>query len=173
MHIFLYATVRCVILVNNIYCKAQSCRKTSKKATFSACFTVILIYAMRAIRSRRLRTLRSVAAFAATQAVYWLNLDNKVIFLLYKLLHKRYDALDPKRDRRFWYFNHNQSEAAWSGSAFFCKKSPLIPFLSHIFLLFKQVCIANLKNYGKIEIETRNISLSVRITKPLLHFLPP
>ena len=41
------------------------------------------------------------AAFAATQAVYWLNLDNKVIFLLYKLLHKHYDKIDATRDRHF------------------------------------------------------------------------
>ena len=39
------------------------------------------------------------AAFAATQAVYWLNLDNKVIFILYKLLHKHYDKAE--HDRRF------------------------------------------------------------------------
>ena len=37
--------------------------------------------------------------FAATQAIYWLNLDNKVIFLLYKLLHKHYD--NTEHDRRF------------------------------------------------------------------------
>ena len=38
-------------------------------------------------------------AFAATQAVYWLNLDNKAIFLLYKVLHKHYDKAE--HDRRF------------------------------------------------------------------------
>ena len=41
------------------------------------------------------------AVFAATQAVYWLNLDNKVIFLLYKILHKHYDKADATRDRKF------------------------------------------------------------------------
>ena len=38
-------------------------------------------------------------AFGATQAIYWLNLDNKAIFFLYKLLHKHYDTIE--RDRRF------------------------------------------------------------------------
>ena len=39
------------------------------------------------------------AAFAATQAIYWLNLDNKAIFFLYKLLHRHYDTIE--RDRKF------------------------------------------------------------------------
>lgn len=39
------------------------------------------------------------AVFAATQAVYWLNLDNKAIFVLYKLLHKHYDKAE--HDRKF------------------------------------------------------------------------
>lgn len=39
-------------------------------------------------------------AFAATQVVYWLNLDNKLFFfIVYPLLHKRYDSIE--RDRRF------------------------------------------------------------------------
>ena len=38
-------------------------------------------------------------AFGAIQAVYWFNLDNKFMFLLYKLLKKHYDNVP--RDRRF------------------------------------------------------------------------
>ena len=30
----------------------------------------------------------AVVAFAAIQAVYWLNLDNKIMFLLYKIFNK-------------------------------------------------------------------------------------
>ena len=39
------------------------------------------------------------AAFAAVQAVYWLNLDNKLMFVLYKLF-RAVTARVP-RDRRF------------------------------------------------------------------------
>ncbi len=39
------------------------------------------------------------AAFAAVQAVYWLNLDNKVMFLLHRVLNKITDRVP--RDRRF------------------------------------------------------------------------
>ncbi|MCQ2462483.1 MAG: hypothetical protein MJ177_03645 [Clostridia bacterium] len=38
-------------------------------------------------------------AFAATQAVYWLNLDNKAIFILHRVLNKHYDKVP--RDRHF------------------------------------------------------------------------
>lgn len=41
----------------------------------------------------------AVVAFAAIQAVYWLNLDNKIMFLLYKIFNK-ITAKVP-RDRRF------------------------------------------------------------------------
>lgn len=37
--------------------------------------------------------------FGAIQAVYWLNLDNKFMFLLYKVLEKHYDNVP--RDRKF------------------------------------------------------------------------
>lgn len=40
------------------------------------------------------------SAFAATQVVYWLNLDNKLMFfIIYPFLHKKYD--NTERDRRF------------------------------------------------------------------------
>ncbi len=38
-------------------------------------------------------------AFAAIQAVYWLNLDNKFMFLLHRVLNKITDKV--QRDRRF------------------------------------------------------------------------
>ena len=38
-------------------------------------------------------------AFAAIQAVYWLNLDNKFMFLLHRILNKITDRVP--RDRRF------------------------------------------------------------------------
>ena len=38
-------------------------------------------------------------AFAAIQAVYWLNLDNKFMFLLHRVLNKITDRVP--RDRRF------------------------------------------------------------------------
>lgn len=41
----------------------------------------------------------AVVAFAAIQAVYWLNLDNKVMFLLYKIFNRITDRVP--RDRRF------------------------------------------------------------------------
>ena len=41
----------------------------------------------------------AVIAFGAIQAVYWLNLDNKFMFLLYKVLEKHYDNVP--RDRKF------------------------------------------------------------------------
>ena len=41
----------------------------------------------------------AVIVFAAIQAVYWLNLDNKIIFLLYKIINKITDIVP--RDRRF------------------------------------------------------------------------
>ena len=37
--------------------------------------------------------------FGVVQAVYWLNLDNKIMFLLHRLLNKRTDRIP--RDRRF------------------------------------------------------------------------
>lgn len=37
--------------------------------------------------------------FAAVQAVYWLNLDNKFMFLLHRILNKITDRVP--RDRRF------------------------------------------------------------------------
>ena len=30
----------------------------------------------------------AVVAFAAIQAVYWLNIDNKIMFLLYKIFNR-------------------------------------------------------------------------------------
>ena len=41
----------------------------------------------------------AAVAFAAIQAVYWLNLDNKIMFLLYKIFNKITDKVP--RDRRF------------------------------------------------------------------------
>ena len=41
----------------------------------------------------------SVIAFAAVQAVYWLNLDNKFMFLLHRILNKITDRVP--RDRKF------------------------------------------------------------------------
>lgn len=41
----------------------------------------------------------TVVLFAAIQAVYWLNLDNKIMFLLYKIFNKITDKVP--RDRRF------------------------------------------------------------------------
>ncbi len=41
----------------------------------------------------------AAAAFAAVQAVYWLNLDNKFMFLLHRVLNKITDKVP--RDRRF------------------------------------------------------------------------
>ena len=41
----------------------------------------------------------AIVAFAAIQAVYWLNLDNKIMFLLYKIFNKITDKVP--RDRRF------------------------------------------------------------------------
>lgn len=41
----------------------------------------------------------AVVAFAAIQAVYWLNIDNKIMFLLYKLFNRITDKVP--RDRRF------------------------------------------------------------------------
>lgn len=38
-------------------------------------------------------------AFGAIQAVYWLNLDNKFMFLMHRLLNKITDRVP--RDRRF------------------------------------------------------------------------
>ncbi len=38
-------------------------------------------------------------AFAAIQAVYWLNLDNKFMFLLHRILNKITNRVP--RDRRF------------------------------------------------------------------------
>lgn len=37
--------------------------------------------------------------FAALQAVYWLNLDNKLMFVLYKIFNRITDRVP--RDRRF------------------------------------------------------------------------
>lgn len=40
------------------------------------------------------------AAFALTQIIYWLNLDNKLVFrVVYPVLQKHYDKIE--RDRRF------------------------------------------------------------------------
>ena len=41
----------------------------------------------------------AVVAFAAIQAVYWLNLDNKIMFLLYNIFNRITDK-DP-RDLKF------------------------------------------------------------------------
>ncbi len=41
----------------------------------------------------------AIVAFAAIQAVYWLNLDNKIMFLLYKIFNRITDKVP--RDRRF------------------------------------------------------------------------
>lgn len=41
----------------------------------------------------------AVVAFAVIQAVYWLNLDNKIMFLLYKIFNRITDKVP--RDRRF------------------------------------------------------------------------
>ena len=38
-------------------------------------------------------------AFGAIQAVYWLNLDNKFMYVLYRVLNKITDRVP--RDRRF------------------------------------------------------------------------
>ena len=38
-------------------------------------------------------------AFAAVQAVYWLNLDNKLMFVLHRIFNKITDRVP--RDRRF------------------------------------------------------------------------
>ena len=38
-------------------------------------------------------------AFAAVQAVYWLNLDNKFMFVLHRILNRITDRVP--RDRRF------------------------------------------------------------------------
>ncbi len=38
-------------------------------------------------------------AFAAVQAVYWLNLDNKFMFVLHRILNKVTDRVP--RDRQF------------------------------------------------------------------------
>ena len=38
-------------------------------------------------------------AFAAVQAVYWLNLDNKFMFVLHRVLNRITDRVP--RDRRF------------------------------------------------------------------------
>ncbi len=40
-----------------------------------------------------------VVAFAVIQAVYWLNIDNKIMFLLYKIFNRITDRVP--RDRRF------------------------------------------------------------------------
>lgn len=41
----------------------------------------------------------AVFVFALLQAVYWLNIDNKIMFLLYKIFNKKTDSIP--RDRRF------------------------------------------------------------------------
>ena len=41
----------------------------------------------------------AAVAFAGIQAVYWLNLDNKIMFLLYKIFNKITDKVP--RDRKF------------------------------------------------------------------------
>ena len=41
----------------------------------------------------------AVLAFGAVQAVYWLNLDNKLMFVLYKIFNKITDKVP--RDRKF------------------------------------------------------------------------
>jgi hypothetical protein len=41
----------------------------------------------------------ALIAFAAVQTVYWLNLDNKFMFLLHRILNKITDRVP--RDRKF------------------------------------------------------------------------
>ena len=41
----------------------------------------------------------ALVVFAVIQAVYWLNIDNKIMFLLYKIFNKITDKVP--RDRRF------------------------------------------------------------------------
>jgi len=41
----------------------------------------------------------AVFLFAVIQAVYWLNIDNKIMFLLYRMFNKITDKVP--RDRRF------------------------------------------------------------------------
>ena len=41
----------------------------------------------------------AVFLFAVIQAVYWLNIDNKIMFLLYKIFNRITDRVP--RDRRF------------------------------------------------------------------------
>lgn len=41
----------------------------------------------------------AVFVFALLQAVYWLNIDNKIMFLLYKLFNRITDRVP--RDRKF------------------------------------------------------------------------
>ena len=41
----------------------------------------------------------ATVAFAAIQAVYWLNLDNKLMFVLYKIFNRITDKVP--RDRKF------------------------------------------------------------------------
>ena len=41
----------------------------------------------------------AAVVFAAVQAVYWLNLDNKFMFLLHRILNKITDRVP--RERRF------------------------------------------------------------------------
>ena len=41
----------------------------------------------------------AAAVFAAVQAVYWLNLDNKFMFLFHRVLNRITDRVP--RDRRF------------------------------------------------------------------------
>lgn len=40
-----------------------------------------------------------VLVFGAVQAVYWFNIDNKFMYLLYLILEKHYDKVP--RDRKF------------------------------------------------------------------------
>ena len=44
-------------------------------------------------------TAAAALVFAALQAVYWLNLDNKLMFVLYKIFNRITDRVP--RDRRF------------------------------------------------------------------------
>ncbi len=55
-------------------------------------FTIILIIIASVIGL-------AVFGFAVIQAVYWLNIDNKIMFLLYKIFNKITDRVP--RDRRF------------------------------------------------------------------------
>lgn len=41
----------------------------------------------------------AAVAFAAIQVVYWLNLDNKLMFVLYKIFNRITDKVP--RDRKF------------------------------------------------------------------------